>query len=108
MMISEKQAAKLKCPIARTFDEGKKAHCEGCSCILWRWGPIPANDPRFLSAVKREAMSMLADYNAGNPEKKRSESYYTKKAVAKVSADLWGNIISNESDRGYCGLAGKP
>lgn len=106
--ITEKQAAELECPIARTFDQGKSARCDGSKCILWRWKEIPSNDHRFMSAVKREAVSMLTDYNAGNPEKKRTESYFVKAATAKVSADLWGNIIPNETDRGYCGLGDKP
>lgn len=67
-----------------------------------------ANDNRFISAVKRETMEMLDEERKKRPDTKKTENFFTKAAVARVSSRPWDFIFMGEGDRGYCGLGGKP
>lgn len=106
--IPNKDANSMKCPIARTFDEGKSSHCDGEDCILWRWRPLAANDNRFMSALKREMHRMHQEERAKNPKTKRSEASFHKDANAMIAERPWDFINMGDEDRGYCGLGGKP
>lgn len=99
--MTEDEAKAFKCPVARTFDTGKKATCEGASCILWRWKPVTADNPFFQSAVKRKEATLALEHNKG-----KDPSRYHAQAAKAVSADLEGHGV--KSDRGYCGLGGNP
>lgn len=95
--LTEEEAAEKMCPIARTFADGKSATCDGSECILWRWKPVHASDPLFMSAVKREMAMLAQDDGAGRP----MVSYH-KPAVANVAADPVGHGVVQT--RGFCGL----
>ena len=99
--IKESVAKKTRCPIARTFHEGKSANCDGSACILWRWRDIAAADPVFISAVKRAEACIATDRAEG-----KSGNSYHKEAVAQVGRDPEGWDV--KTDIGYCGLGGKP
>lgn len=107
-LITQAQAAKLKCPIARTFDDGKSPTCDGGGCILWRWGPIKANDKRFTRAVKAKQTQLLANYEAANPDKSKRLESFLNQAVAEVAKEPWTFMEMTSKDRGWCGLGGKP
>ncbi|MBR9823064.1 MAG: hypothetical protein GYB51_18945 [Rhodobacteraceae bacterium] len=92
-----------KCPLDRTFGSAKASnYCQGAACAVWRWMPMAANDPRFMSAVQREIAALQAE------EPTKSKDGLHKKAVARVAADPAAFTFPNETDRGYCGLGGKP
>tara|TARA_R110000868_G_scaffold237132_9_gene491647 strand:+ start:46404 stop:46748 length:345 start_codon:yes stop_codon:yes gene_type:complete len=96
-------AKQWKCPLSRTFGVPKASvGCIGADCAVWRWMPMSAEDPRFTSAVARE----IAFLQTENP--KTSAALLHKQAVAKVMADPNAYTFPNESDRGFCGLGGKP
>lgn len=107
-LITQAEAGKMKCPVARTFDEGKSPTCDGGGCILWRWAPMPAADPRFMRAVAAKQMELHAAAEAANNEKKRLLSSFHNAAVAAVAADPNSFMKMTDSDRGWCGLGGKP
>lgn len=106
--VTEKDASALPCPIARTFDQGKAAHCDGADCILWRWKSVAANHPKFQSALKREMGSMLAEAKAKDRNTKKTEGSFHKEAAARIADRPWDFMFMSEDDRGYCGLGGKP
>jgi hypothetical protein len=45
------EAAAYPCPVSRTFAAAQPT-CRGTGCILWRWHPVTASDPRFQAALK--------------------------------------------------------
>lgn len=69
--------------------------------MMWRWREISAGDPLFTSAVKRAEASIAQDNGEGKPG-----SHYHKLAVAQVARDPEGWDVT--TDKGYCGLGGKP
>lgn len=101
------EAATLKCPLARTFDTGKRPTCDGPDCILWRWQPASAGDPRFVAAVIREQASLAQDEAklTGQPVAKTQK--YHKEAVKNVMANPEG-CGCPPHEKGWCGLGGKP
>lgn len=110
--ITHADAKKFKCPVARTFDGGKRATCDGDACILWRWKAIPSNDHRFISAINRTQTDMHATHEAleakkDKPTSKAAASFH-KAAVAKVAAQPWDFMFMTDEDRGYCGLGSAP
>lgn len=101
-MLTEPQARGLACPIARTFAGSPVATCRGSGCILWRWQPILASSPAFVSAVQAE-MKRAAEA-AGKP----TGGGFHKQAVATVMADKAAHGVPDRSEYGWCGLGGKP
>lgn len=99
--MTDEEAAKYRCPIARTFPDGKAATCDGSKCLLWRMKPVKASDQLFMSAVKREEACLALAVNEG-----KEPHRYHKQAVQNVAADLEGFGVVN--DRGVCGLGGQP
>lgn len=99
--IKEAEANTWDCPIARTFNEGKTATCDGSACILWRWREIQASDGVFTAAVQRTMACLAQEDGKGKPA-----SSFHKAAVAQVARDPEGYGVT--TDRGYCGLGGKP
>ena len=87
------EAAQTLCPFSRTFGlpQAQKG-CHGPSCALWRWTPIPSDDPRFVAAVKK----LMAD------------GMHHRTAVSSVSADPASHGVPTKPERGYCGAGGKP
>tara|TARA_R110000851_G_scaffold22626_13_gene67039 strand:+ start:6701 stop:7021 length:321 start_codon:yes stop_codon:yes gene_type:complete len=102
---TQKEAKKLKCPVARTFGDGKKATCDGDACLLWRWRELSVSDHRVLSAYARVQQDMLAKEPA---DTKKTANSFHKAAVQKVAAAPWDFIFMTDDDRGFCGLGGKP
>ncbi len=101
------QARACHCPIARVRGEEKPpAKCVGPDCILWRYAPILADDPRVLSAITREVTLMKGEVKPD--EKQPADETLRKKAVAKIAANPDGYIIRDEKDRGWCGLGSRP
>lgn len=99
--MTDDEAKKFNCPVARTFEDGKKATCDGSKCMMWRAQSVLKTNQFFMSAVKREEACLAVKLNKGlNPDK------YHKAAVANVAADPEGYGVI--SDRGYCGLGGRP
>ena len=99
----DEAAKQWLCPLARTFGTAKASpNCQGPACALWRWMPMSANDDRFKSAVQREITALQAE----KPNVQRQ--LLVKEATARVSADPDAFTFPNETDRGYCGLGGKP
>ncbi|MBT9385509.1 hypothetical protein KM176_16665 [Pseudooceanicola sp. CBS1P-1] len=97
----EDAAKQWRCPLAKTFGAAKvTGFCAGDACAVWRWMPMSANDPRFVSAVQRE----IASLQEANP--KATKVALHKQAVARVMADPNAFTFPNETDRGYCGLGG--
>ena len=87
-------ASQALCPFARTFASSKSQEgCRGPSCALWRWVPIPANDPRIIGAIAK-----LMDGNA----------LKHKEAVATVMKDRVAHGIPTGPEVGYCGAGGQP
>ena len=87
-------ASETLCPFARTFGSPKSQEgCRGPSCAIWRWVPLQANDPRFVSAVAK-----LID---GNVLKH-------KEAVAEVMKDREAHGVPIKPEVGYCGAGGAP
>lgn len=66
--------------------------CRGPACILWRWEPLSAEDPRFKKAISEAIKS-------GNPH---------RNAVAYVMARREELGLPTKPERGFCGLAGRP
>lgn len=99
MTMTIKEAAKKKCPLARTFSEKSGPNCEVDLCILWRWVPMGADDPHFVKAVRAE-MARLVEGAGKEPMTAH------QKAVANVMADKVGHGLPEGPDRGYCGLGG--
>ena len=99
--LTEAEASERQCPIARTFDGGKKPTCEGSPCILWRWKTILAGDPLFTSAIKREEAVLAQEDGKGKPG-----SHYHKQAVSNVARDPDGHGVVQT--RGFCGLGVRP
>ncbi len=87
------EAAQALCPFSRVFalPQASKG-CHGPSCALWRWAPIPADDPRFVAAVKK----LIA------------EGMTHRAAVAVVSKDREAHGIPTAPERGFCGAGGAP
>jgi hypothetical protein len=106
--LTETEAAKRRCPIARTFNEGKAPNCDGSACILWRWRDLAANDPRVVSAYVREQALLLDAEKARDPATKKTADSFHKQAVARVAAAPWDFIFMGDEDRGFCGLGGRP
>ena len=105
---TQKEAKQIKCPVARTFDDGKSATCDGDKCLLWRWRDLPVNDHRVLAAYTRVQQDMLAEDKGINPDTKKTLATFHKAAVAKVASAPWDFIFMTDDDRGYCGIGGKP
>ena len=105
---TQKEAKQTKCPVARTFDDGKSATCDGGECLLWRWRDLSGNDHRVLSAYTRVQQELLSSEQAKNPDTKKNAGSFHKDAVAKVAAAPWDFIFMTDDDRGFCGLGGKP
>lgn len=105
--VFEKDAGTLLCPLARTFGAEKlSAKCRGAECAAWRWLPMSAGDPRFMSAVKREE-GLLAAEAKEKDGKEHNLSKFHNKAVARVKADPNAfTYPDSEKDRGYCGMGG--
>lgn len=102
------QAATMRCPVARTFGDGKRANCDGCECILWRSAPTPASDPQFVGAVKAEQERLAIEHNAKEDVKQRDPKGFHNAAVANVAAQPWRFIRPDPDAYGYCGMGGKP
>ena len=62
---TQKEAKQTKCPVARTFDDGKSATCDGDKCLLWRWRDLPANDHRVLGAYARVQQDLRLPVESG-------------------------------------------
>lgn len=107
-ILTQAEAAKFKCPVARTFDEGKSPTCDGGGCILWRWAPILATDRRFMIAVKAKQTQLLENYQRANPEKSKKLESFINQAVAEVAKEPWTFMKMTSKDRGFCGLGVKP
>ena len=105
---TQKEAKQTKCPVARTFDDGKSATCDGDKCLLWRWRDLPANDHRVLGAYARVQQDLLAAEREKNPDTKKTANSFHKDAVATLAAAPWDFIFMVDDDRGFCGLGGKP
>ena len=99
--ITPQEAAAFRCPIARTFNEGKSAACDGPACILWRWTPL-AMGADHAAAISKE-MKRIAE-----AEGKKGGPVYHQKAVAAVTADPAAHGLPVAPTHGYCGLGGKP
>jgi hypothetical protein len=99
--LTEAEAAEKRCPVARTFPDGKRANCDGPACILWRFKTILASDPLYQSAVKREEASLAQEDGTGKPG-----TSFHKQAVANVAIDPEGHGVVQT--RGFCGLGGRP
>lgn len=95
------------CPLARTFAKKDRPFCMGSDCILWRWRPLSADDPRFQSAIKRE-MACLAQDAEKEDGKKRQSMAFHKQAVANVMANPEGHGAPAKPEKGYCGLGAEP
>lgn len=96
------QAAEFACPVARTFAEKIGPNCQGPKCILWRWIPIAAADPRFVSAVKNEMKRLAVEKG------KTNHVSFHKEAVRNVHADPEAHGVPSAPERGFCGLGGCP
>ena len=98
------EAIGFTCPIARiSGDDPVIAQCQAQDCILWRWRPMSAMDPRYMGAVQRE----LAILQGENPKAVVANMH--KEAVRRVKADPQAYTFPDFSvDMGYCGLGGKP
>lgn len=97
--LTPEQARETPCPVARTFDKKVGPNCEAGKCILWRWRMVPASDPAFVAAVKRE-MACLAQEDGQN----KPAINFHKQAVANVGANPEGYGVVPTV--GYCGLGG--
>lgn len=102
-LLTEEEASKRLCPVARTFAKAPGPNCAGERCILWRWDAIPANHPFFVAALKRR-MAELADKD----EKNKPSVAYHKQAVADIVADPEDFGVPPHSGLGWCGLGGRP
>jgi hypothetical protein len=99
---TEAEAKAKLCPIARVSGAKEpKAHCQGAACILWRWRPLMADDPRVQSAIAREIALLRG-------ETKKPDAFYHKEALRRVMLDPNAYTYTTEKDRGWCGLGGKP
>lgn len=103
-----KDADQKLCPHARAFGlppEKLQAGCRGPDCAMWRWLPMMADDPRFMSAVQREIAALMASRKG---EKKPTDpNVYHKTAVERVTKDPYAYTFPDpEKDRGYCGMGG--
>ncbi|MFV1593311.1 hypothetical protein VWZ88_12690 [Phaeobacter sp. JH20_36] len=106
--ITPEQAGKLACPLARVHGDGDQRKCRAEKCIIWRWLPHSASDPRFLSAIKREEAVLAQDKAAETGQKAKPQHLYHKKAVANVMRDPEAYGVEVEHQHGYCGLGGRP
>lgn len=105
-----KEAASMLCPIARISARPSKnpdevpTHCCAEACMFWRWRGLDANDHRFKSAVARETILIEG---TRSPDRKYKRSA-TSEAVQKVGYAADRDIIRDDNDLGWCGLAGRP
>lgn len=101
-LTTEAEAKAKTCPIARVSGAEKpKAKCQGAECILWRWVPLMANDPRVEGAITREMALVKGD-------SKKPDVVFHKEALRRVMNDPRAYSYPTETDRGWCGLGGKP
>ncbi|WP_120636058.1 hypothetical protein [Ruegeria sp. EL01] len=96
------------CPLARTFDKKAGPNCDADKCIMWRWLPLPASDPRFLGAIKREEAMLAQEKAKETGDKAKPQHLYHKKAVANVMNDPEAYGVPAKPELGWCGLGGKP
>jgi len=99
--LTPEEAKGRACPLARSFERHQPT-CLGPACMLWRWLPLSAEDPRFRRAVRAE-MKRLAEA-AG----KASTAGSHREAVRNVTADPAAHGAPSAPERGYCGLGGRP
>jgi len=88
MILTPEQASSLPCPVSRTFAQAQ-ATCRGADCILWRWQPVLASDPRVQAALR----ARIAETG--------EKPLHHPKAAALARGDV-------APDRGWCGLGGRP
>lgn len=98
--ITTAAAAKMPCPMARTFAEKHGPNCEAGSCILWRWSTVSAEVMK--DAVSKEMKRLKDAAGTGVAAK------YHKQAVANVMADPDAHDVNLNPTHGHCGLGGKP
>jgi hypothetical protein len=104
MTLTTEAEAKAKiCPIARVSGAKEpKAKCQGADCILWRWVPLMADDPRVLAAIARETLILKTE------RPKDHQIAIQMEALRRVRNDPHAYSYPTETDRGWCGLGGKP
>ena len=105
-LLTPAEARQKACPFFREagVPKGKPAYpCLVSDCHIWRWKAISANDPRFLSAVTREASTIQAEADA-----KGKIVNATKIAAERVGFNVDDYIIRTDEDKGWCGLGGRP
>lgn len=110
--MTQSEASEMRCPLGRTFQD-PITKCLGGACPLWRWHPRPASHPGYMAAVKREEgffreLDRVKITRGDDGAKIRSDTHYHQRAVAKIAAEPWMNMIPSDDDRGFCGLGGKP
>jgi len=94
-------AGTMLCPLAKTFGKADTGKCRGPACACWRWMPMSARDPRYVSAVQREVALLKVDRPTSNA------AVLHKEAVKKVQQDPNAYTFPDEKkDRGYCGVGG--
>jgi hypothetical protein len=95
----------LPCPMARTFAEKKGPNCDADKCPVWRWLPLPATDPSYMSAVKREeaCLAQEAEKETGKPQ---NADKFHKVAVSNVRKNPVAYGV--QPKHGFCGLGGRP
>jgi hypothetical protein len=108
-LLTATEATKRLCPIARISarpsvkDDVVPANCCGPECVLWRWHPLMANDPRVLSAVTREMALLKVERPKAIPANLHGE------AMKRVMANPEGFTYPDpDEDKGWCGLGGRP
>lgn len=106
------EARQRACPVARVSvvpadkDGNVVSECRADKCMWWRWKAIMADDHRFLSAVARET-SAIEDERRADPEKKHKKQAHSL-AAERVCSNIDGYVVRGDTDKGYCGAAGRP
>lgn len=121
MIITEKDAAKVRCPMAIASGE-LASTCYGAGCMAWRWatpplkrdGPFPDDAPladlelsvRAINACAYAGLETVGDVRS----KTDTELKRYKMIGAKTLKELRAMTHDKPSELrlGFCGMAGKP
>lgn len=87
------EARQWPCPLARARAGGEgDGRCIVDACPVWRWVPLPANDPRFKAAIQQAQKDQQIDH-------KKAVEY-----VMKHRAELG---LPTAPEVGFCGVGGE-
>jgi len=103
IMTPEKAEDGMLCPMTLATSP---SNCIGRHCGAWRFLPLEAADPAFMSAVQAEITNILAEREAAGSKTSRELAHGD--AVKRVMRDPSEYSIPHHYDRGYCGVGGRP